>query len=189
MNVIGTSEAGNPIVELDAEFRNGVLLAVALLSKLPVMTTKQAEAFKPDEPAPIAEAPKSATAKPPTCIQCGKPFISRRVDQTCCSKACRRKIHAPRHPALSREKTCAICGKAFTDESITNSLKTCSPECQLALKRQTKNRLRGGPAVTRKQAAPVKLARAGTIDRRQMLIDAAKRVGLITEAGSREVEK
>jgi predicted nucleic acid-binding Zn ribbon protein len=132
---------------------------------------------------------KTPTDPRRVCVQCNQLFVPRRVDQTACSKACRRKIHSPRHPALPRDKTCAICGKAFTDESLTNSVKTCSDSCRTALLRQTKNRLRGGPAVTRKQAAPVKLARAGTIDRRQMLIDAAKRVGLITEAGSREVEK
>lgn len=139
-----------------------------------------------------AEAPTESTAptsKQRTCIKCGKVFMPRRIDQSACSKACRRKIHAPRHPALSREKTCAICGKAFTDESVTNSLKTCSPECRLALKRQTKNRLRGGPSVDRKPSVPVKQAIAETMDRMKRIIDAAKRVGLITEAGSREVEK
>jgi len=99
-------------------------------------------------------------------------FTPRRVDQTACSKACRRKIHAPRHPALSREKTCAICGKAFTDESATNSLKTCSDECRIALKRQTKNRLRGGTE-DRNESALVTMEQ-----RRQMIVDAAKRVGI-----------
>lgn len=185
MRITGTCELGTLAVVISDDECKAIFEAAKLLKATPViyLSGLNSQIGKQNS------ATSQPTSKQRTCIKCGKSFMPRRIDQSACSKACRRKIHAPRHPALSREKTCAICGKAFTDESITNSLKTCSPECQLALKRQTKNRLRGGPTVTRKQAAPAKLARAGTIDRRQMLIDAAKRVGLITEAGSREVEK
>jgi len=48
MNIIGTTPAGNPIVELDQEFRIFVMQAQAILARIPVMTKSQAEALAPD---------------------------------------------------------------------------------------------------------------------------------------------
>ena len=130
MKVLETRTDGSVVVHFDASELRSLQVAGPMIHMLCMMTTT------PTDPRRV-------------CVQCNQLFVPRRVDQTACSKACRRKIHGPRHPALSRDKSCAICGKAFTDESKTNSVKTCSDECQIALKRQTKNRLRGGPVVTR----------------------------------------
>lgn len=84
MKFRGTSENGNPLVELDVEDRQAMLAAGVLLSSLSVIDGAGMKAATPP-------AVSNAGGETRVCFKCGKTFVPVRKDQSCCSKACRNK--------------------------------------------------------------------------------------------------
>ena len=98
-------------MELDANDREAVLMCGAFLCSLPVVDI-QGASFKPRVSSPASERPaverterkriaatKQATGATRVCLACKQSFEPRRKDQTCCSTACRHRIHTPKKRA------------------------------------------------------------------------------------------
>jgi ribosomal protein S27AE len=109
VKVIGTTSDGNPMVELNAQDREAIMQAAALLGSFPVMKRSELPAVAreiaaaaptaPKPPAPTRKkpGPKPKTQKPAAerkelkCPNCGKVFLPRRKDQKCCCTRCNNK--------------------------------------------------------------------------------------------------
>jgi len=112
MKVIGTSAAGNPLIELEPADRETILAAGALLNRFPVIPVVSDKALPPDavrlpEKGPVAKKAPAAKEKPkqPTA-------------------------------ASGKIRACKVCGKEFTPKT---SAKTCGPECAKENARRAKN--------------------------------------------------
>jgi hypothetical protein len=111
MKVIGTTNDGNPMVELDALDREAIRAACALLGSFPVVPAGALPGIKREieaagqavadtyvlpaparkKPGPKPKAQRSNGREERKCLQCGCTFIPRRKDQKCCCRKCNNK--------------------------------------------------------------------------------------------------
>lgn len=159
MNVVGRINGGFLLVEMQSVELKDLLIAartlkdalagVEVLLEPQAMTPSSPFCAPPDELQSMAGEP----TQPPSnrgggdslCIKCGKPFLRKRKDQTCCSKACRRK-NVSRSAAKKStgkkgfDKICVICSKKFRAGSPI--AKCCSPACvKEKARRYSQNRI------------------------------------------------
>jgi hypothetical protein len=138
MKVIGTSNEGNPIVELDEQFREWMLRSLQVLDGIPVMTREAADRMQAQSGTDGGALISTVVAhREDTVIVDGKTLHRTATAPKAAPPATpARKGRQPR----SRDKTCAICEAAFHDDSRTNTRKICAkPECRGEMERRSKH--------------------------------------------------
>ena len=122
MNLIGVTKGGSVLVEMFmAELRQLKELAAVLLA-LPE-DPAHSPARPPSEGAG-GPAPEAAKSKKPQRAQ-----RAQRAKPSAAAKPRGRKTS----PAVNRNKKCRQCGRAFYDDSRTNTRRWCGPgECRMA---------------------------------------------------------
>jgi predicted nucleic acid-binding Zn ribbon protein len=142
MKVIGTSAAGNPMIELEPADRQTILAAGALLSRFPVIQVEgplPADAVviqtvaKPTPKAKPIQAPQPV-GKTKVCKICGKPFAAKCSAKTCspeCAKENDRRhklAHARQQGGKLGFRKCVTCGVQFKVKHADQQY--CSDSCR-----------------------------------------------------------
>jgi predicted nucleic acid-binding Zn ribbon protein len=142
MKVIGTSAAGNPLIELEPADRETILAAGALLSCFPVIPVVCDTALPPDavrlpaKPTPKAKKPTPPpTGKTKECKICGKPFAAKCSAKTCSPECAKENDRRAKQKSKNRAdggklgfRKCVTCGGQFKVKHADQQY--CSEACR-----------------------------------------------------------
>lgn len=144
MKVLGTSTDGNPIVELDEEFRRTVLDTIGLLSKIPVMTLSDAERLRDagaDGAALHGDLPKGKNARHEP-----RGGAAKARQPAAGTKTSRKPVVAQKASgAVAEPKLCQICEKPLVGLPSTAKVHkgACRTELNRRLSTESYRRLHG----------------------------------------------